>query len=305
MHDTASDIGGRFLRRHSRAGHLIVELGAADINGSIRSFAHPEACYVGIDTAPGPGVDLVANGERPLPIKPQSVDIVVATSVFEHDGFFWNTFTDLLRLMKAGGLIYINAPSNGDYHRYPNDNWRFYPDAGKMLEKWGRRNGHDVRLLESFIADRQADIWNDFVAIFQLGPIASEYSHLSDEVTCANVWRMNDGEPSRIRLQTQDTALLADARREIGELQARHDKLAHELERAKVYAGAYADVVDPHYRPGFVHAMGLEVGASKVASPPVASEAPPVVSEAPPVVSEAPQIVSDAPDVAASTSPDP
>jgi hypothetical protein len=62
MHDTASDIGGRFLRRHSQAGHLIVELGAADINGSIRSFAHPEACYVGIDTAPGPGVDLVANG---------------------------------------------------------------------------------------------------------------------------------------------------------------------------------------------------------------------------------------------------
>ena len=30
-------------------------------------------------------------------------------------------------------LFYLNAPSNGEFHRYPVDCWRFYPDAGGAL----------------------------------------------------------------------------------------------------------------------------------------------------------------------------
>jgi hypothetical protein len=51
-------------------------------------------------------------------------------------------------------------------HRYPVDCWRFYPDAGQALVSWGRRSGHNIVLLESFISRQKDDIWNDFVAIF-------------------------------------------------------------------------------------------------------------------------------------------
>lgn len=272
MHDTANDIGARFLRRYSRSGHLVVELGAANVNGSIRSFAHSKAKYVGIDLAPGPGVDLVAECGSQLPIKPQSADIVVATSVFEHDDFFWSTFIELLRITKNGGLIYINAPSNGDYHRYPNDNWRFYPDAGKMLGKWAERNGYQVCLVESFIADRKADIWNDFVAIFQVQPVSSQHSYLSDEVACRNVWRINGDEPSRFRAESEDKTLIEQARREVRELQASNAKLSYQLERTKTFAAAFADAVDPQYRAAFIYSMNIDDRGLQIEAPTIVPE---------------------------------
>ncbi len=69
-------------------------------------------------------------------------------------------------MLKPEGLFYLNAPSNGDIHRYPLDCWRFYPDAGVALENWGRRCGHDPALLESFTTRQRDDAWNDFVAVF-------------------------------------------------------------------------------------------------------------------------------------------
>jgi hypothetical protein len=72
----------------------------------------------------------------------------------------------MLRILRPSGLLYINAPSNGPYHRYPVDCWRFYPDSGLALQRWGNRNGFKVALLESFIGAKKIEPWNDFVAIF-------------------------------------------------------------------------------------------------------------------------------------------
>src|SRR5690349_16942104 len=109
MHDTASVIGARFLSQYSRPDQVIVEVGARNLNGSIRSFAHPDAKYIGVDMEAGAGVDVVVKSGAPLPLQPKSADIVVATSVLEHDDFFWITFLDLLKIAKDGGVIYLNA----------------------------------------------------------------------------------------------------------------------------------------------------------------------------------------------------
>jgi len=62
--------------------------------------------------------------------------------------------------------LYINVPSNGVFHRFPVDCWRFYPDSGLALQNWGRRNGFAVALTESFIGPKQKEGWKDFVAVF-------------------------------------------------------------------------------------------------------------------------------------------
>jgi hypothetical protein len=85
---------------------------------------------------------------------------------FEHIEMFWLMFNEVLRVLKPEGLFYLNAPSNGEFHRYPVDCWRFYPDAGEALVRWGVRSGHRPALLESFTTHQQRDIWNDFVAVF-------------------------------------------------------------------------------------------------------------------------------------------
>ena len=167
MHPTAMDNGRRFFECYldKGAAATVVDLGSMDVNGSLRSVA-PSACrYVGVDFAAGPGVDLVLDDPYRLPFATGSIDTVVSSSCFEHVEFFWLVFEDVLRVLKPAGLFYLNAPANGDYHRYPVDCWRFYPDAGLALANWGRCCGHDPVLLESFTTRQLLDAWNDFVAV--------------------------------------------------------------------------------------------------------------------------------------------
>jgi hypothetical protein len=105
---------------------------------------------------------------------------VVSTSCFEHDPMFWVTFLEILRVTKDGGHVYVNVPSNGWYHQHPVDNWRFYPEAGVSLRDWGRRQGHDTELLESFTGRRRHDVWNDFIMVFRRGKHASPDAYMVD-----------------------------------------------------------------------------------------------------------------------------
>jgi SAM-dependent methyltransferase len=145
----------------------IVDVGSLDINGSIRDQVNFKSEYIGVDLTEGKNVDKVLENPYKLPFDDNSIDIIVSISVFEHVEFFWETFLEMLRVLKPNGLLFINAPANGHYHRHDSDNWRFYPDAGESLSKWGKQKGYNCVLLESFIHDytgRERN--NDFVAVF-------------------------------------------------------------------------------------------------------------------------------------------
>ena len=152
----------------------MLDIGAQDVNGSLRPLV-PEGCrYIGLDFEAGPGVDLVLDDPYRLPFDAGSVDTVVSSSCFEHVEFFWLMFNEVLRVLKPNGLFYLNVPSNGEFHRYPVDCWRFYPDAGMALVNWAHRAGYKPVLLESFTTRQRLDIWNDFVSVY-----------LKDEATLA------------------------------------------------------------------------------------------------------------------------
>ena len=214
MHDTAFHIGTLAMNIYADLRtDSILEVGSQAINGSLRDSALPSTRYVGLDIEEGDGVDLVVEPGKPFPVENDSFDLVMATSVFEHDPAFWNTFVEMCRATKDGGYIYISAPSNGVVHRYPQDNWRFYPDSGKALAAWAASQGVPVMLVESFVAKRENDIWNDFVAVFRKGPIEKRLPKvfLHEHVPCTNVltWRSNKVvNPSD---ETEDIMLLREA----------------------------------------------------------------------------------------------
>lgn len=168
MHDTALELGGKFFNTYigKTEGLTIVDLGAQDVNGSLRSKVPQNNKYIGVDFVEGKGVDIIINDPYSLPFSDNSIDICVCSSCFEHVEFFWLLYNEVLRILKPEGIFYLNAPSNGEFHRYPVDCWRFYPDSGIALQNWGRRNGYKSILLESFTGKQQENIWNDFVAIF-------------------------------------------------------------------------------------------------------------------------------------------
>ncbi len=174
MHDTALAAGAAFFETYgTKPGVEIVEVGARDVGvGALRKAAPAHAGrYIGLDLEAGPNVDLVLEDPHSFPLADASVDLVVSSSCMEHDGMFWLTFLEMVRILRPGGVLYVNAPSNGVVHRYPVDCWRFYPDSGAALAKWAARQGMPVLLLEAMTLRRQRDIWNDCVMVFRREPV--------------------------------------------------------------------------------------------------------------------------------------
>jgi len=171
MHSSAAKNFKHFIEVYaksfsSRNDIRLLEIGSYDANGSLRSIAPSSFEYIGVDFCEGPGVDIVLNDPYVLPFESESVDIVVSTSCFEHSEMFWILFLEIMRVLKPSGLFYLQVPSNGTFHQYPVDCWRFYPDSGKALSAWGKRNSYKCALIESYTSLQDFDIWNDYVAVF-------------------------------------------------------------------------------------------------------------------------------------------
>jgi SAM-dependent methyltransferase len=171
MHPSAMENGRYFLDVYypdesGTEAVTVLDVGAQDVNGSLKQLMRPPLKYVGVDCVAGKGVDVVLADRYTLPFADASVDAVMSSSCFEHCEMFWVLFTEILRVLKPSGLFYLNVPSNGDFHRYPIDCWRFYPDSGGALITWAKRSGYRPILLESYVSNQAGDIWNDFVAVF-------------------------------------------------------------------------------------------------------------------------------------------
>ena len=124
--------------------------------------------YRTVDIKAGPSVDIVLKNPYLFEeIKENSIDIVISMSTFEHIEFFWLTYLQILKVLKPNGIFYLNAPSNGIFHRWEQDCWRFYPDSSSALIRWGKYNNFNNSLLESFTTKKFLEGgWNDFNGVF-------------------------------------------------------------------------------------------------------------------------------------------
>jgi SAM-dependent methyltransferase len=171
MHPSAYKNAKKFYHNYCEENienKKILDIGSYDVNGTVKPIFE-KGNYIGIDMEEGPNVDIVSDAHN-IPFEDNYFDIILSTSCFEHDDMFWVTFLEICRITKPGGFIYINAPSAGDYHGYPGDNWRFYIDSWKALEKWAHRNNQNIKLLESYIdndkGDSDHDVWKDSIGIY-------------------------------------------------------------------------------------------------------------------------------------------
>ena len=168
MHPTARQNIKHFFDIYNiKENCLVAEIGSYDNHAHNKDYIPTNLNYTGIDIFSGPNVDIVLEDPYKFPIEDNKFDFVIATSVFEHTNFFWLTILEMTRILKPEGLLYINVPTNCFIHRYPRDNWRFYPDAGLTLKDWINRNGYNSSLMESYTSfqDPGSFTFNDFVAI--------------------------------------------------------------------------------------------------------------------------------------------
>lgn len=114
----------------------IADIGAYDVNGCLRPIfqRQPRWQYTGIDLAPGPNVDVVVPSSGPwTSIEPESFDLAVSVSTLEHTLYPWLVVQEISRIVRRGALICLIAPYSWEYHAYPIDAWRLFPDGMKAI----------------------------------------------------------------------------------------------------------------------------------------------------------------------------
>lgn len=117
----------RFLKRFPTDGSLrILNVGA----GPIRY--HPDA--IGVDLYPFKATDVLADAAV-LPFKDGAFDIACSEQVLEHVSRPFEMISEMIRVTKPGGLIYIGAPFVYPYHPSPKDYTRWTFDGLKELSK--------------------------------------------------------------------------------------------------------------------------------------------------------------------------
>lgn len=137
MHKTAYEDAQKFVEKYLKLHQslTIADIGSCDINGTLRPlFDKPNWKYTGYDLAPGKNVDVVLSGQYSWPeIESESYDVVVATQVIEHVCHPWRWIKEVARICKQTGIIYLCSPNTIEFHEFPVDCWRIWPDGMKAL----------------------------------------------------------------------------------------------------------------------------------------------------------------------------
>jgi SAM-dependent methyltransferase len=98
--------------RHVISGAKVLEIGSYDVNGTLRSLFATAREYTGVDLKEGPGVDLVSFGHE-VDYPDGSYDITISGECFEHDPHWQDTFVNMARMTRPGGLVAISCASLG------------------------------------------------------------------------------------------------------------------------------------------------------------------------------------------------
>jgi SAM-dependent methyltransferase len=86
--------------------------------------------YLGTDIEKGIDVDIVADVYRlPEVVGEEQFDVVISCSTFEHFKYPHLAAHQILKVLKVGGVLYIQTHQTFPIHSYPSDYFRFSQDA--------------------------------------------------------------------------------------------------------------------------------------------------------------------------------
>jgi SAM-dependent methyltransferase len=185
LHPTAYIWASRALTPADIRDRRVVEAGAYDYNGSVRSVyeAMGPASYAATDAQPGPGVDLVCPAEKlPEVLGEATADVVISTEMLEHAEDWRGAVAGIARVLAPGGVLLLTARGPGfPYHPHPGDFQRFTVDH---MDGIAEACGLDVLQLEHdpdpaspgvFLLARKPEGWDgagmaEGLAVVEPGP---------------------------------------------------------------------------------------------------------------------------------------
>lgn len=98
---------------------------------------------INVDFVNFPHVDITADFSEALPIKDHCVDGIVSISVLEHIANPHLAAREIVRVLRRGGVLYVNTPFLYPYHAAPNDYSRW------TLSGLSQLFGEEMEVVES------------------------------------------------------------------------------------------------------------------------------------------------------------
>ena len=91
----------------------VLEIGSYQVNenGSLRAI-FSGCSYTGVDLIEGRGVDVVASGHE-VNLTSDSFDVTLSAECFEHNPLWRETFANMYRMTKPGGILIITCAIEG------------------------------------------------------------------------------------------------------------------------------------------------------------------------------------------------
>ena len=137
MHESVLAFTQRVLQEKDIKSRRVLEVGAYNVNGTVRPYieSHQPLSYIGTDMRKGPGVDIQASMEELITVfGPYSFELVICTEVLEHVEHWQEGLQNLIEVARDGGLILITTRSKGfPLHDFPHDYWRFSKEDFKNI----------------------------------------------------------------------------------------------------------------------------------------------------------------------------
>ncbi|MBV8326728.1 methyltransferase domain-containing protein [Chryseobacterium sp.] len=116
----------------NKPGMKILEVGSREVTGSYNSKKNFEqAEYTGFDYYPGSNVDIVGDAHKLSSYfaQDEKFDLIYSAACFEHFAMPWLVAEEIAKLLKVGGIIFVETHFSYSAHERP---WNFfqYSDMG-------------------------------------------------------------------------------------------------------------------------------------------------------------------------------
>jgi len=137
MHEEQMDFCWKIKKKfpnHFR-NKKVLDVGSLDVNGTNERFFQ-NCNYIGLDIAKGPNVDVVSLGHL-YDAPDESFETIISTECFEHDMYYKETWKNIIRLLKPGGMFLFTCAAPG---RFEHGTARTRPEdsplTAKANEEW-------------------------------------------------------------------------------------------------------------------------------------------------------------------------
>jgi autotransporter strand-loop-strand O-heptosyltransferase len=89
----------------------VLDIGSLDINGN-NKILFDNCSYIGLDLGEGKNVDVIGSGHL-YDAPDEYFDTIISTEAFEHDMFYEKTISNIIRMLKPGGLFLFTCAAPG------------------------------------------------------------------------------------------------------------------------------------------------------------------------------------------------